>query len=263
MVTLIQRLYQDYWGIYEENSPGDPDAPFWLPTQYWDKVRFHSELQYLNDSISPAPISLTHQAVAGVIGSGYAPPATPGGAGGSGAISHGQILIQDQTLYTHNLGVVPRFSVRWNGVTLYPGMVIYQDKPNKHIRFASAYATTTIIGIRNVGISYKTTMPSLSTSYKVTLFRSPAKIPGAPLANIKNAGADEFNLGHGRITSAQVPLRQKATGDTDTFSYPVGQCVDIWGGAVRTITLEGNKDYGGAFGYTGGLVQAPFIELAK
>lgn len=263
MARLCQRLHEDYWAIWEKPTSGDPMAPFDDPTAYWDKIRFHSELQYLNDSISPSPISLTHQSVAGVTGSGYVPPSTPGGAGNSGPISHGQILIQDQTLYTHGLGFVPMFSVRWDGLALYPGMVVYQDKVNGHIRFASAYATTSIIGIRNVGISSTTTMPSLTTSYDVTIFRQPAKVPGAPLAHVKQAGGEEFIMGHGRITSAQIPLRQAAPGDTETFNYPVGPCVDIWGGAVRTITLDGNKDYGGAYGYIGGLIQAPFIELAK
>lgn len=263
MARVCQRIKGHAWAVWDKPATGDPMAPFDDPTKHWDKIRFHSDLQYLNDALSVPGISLTHQSVAGTSGTGYAPPSTPGGGGATGSITRGQVVVQTQTLYTHGLGYVPEFTVKWNGTTLYPGMLVYQDKPAKTCRFASAFATSSIIGIRTVGISSSVTLPSQATSYDLTIFRQTAKIPGAPLAKVVANDAEDFVVGYGRVTSALVPLRQAGVGDVDVIMYPIGPCVDIREGAVRTITVDGNKDFGGAYGYYGGLIQAPFIRLAK
>lgn len=259
MPTLCNRIYGDKWGIWVKPVSGDPMAPFDDPTDNWTKVRFHSDLQYLNDSESHSGISLTHQSVAGVTGSGYAPPEN---SASTGPISNGQILVQDQTLYTHSLGYVPMFQVRYNNAILAPGTVVQYSKADKTVRFASAYATASIIGIRNVGISSSITLASQSTSYDLTIFRPPGVQSGKPLAHIHRDGGDDLIMGHGRITSAMVPLRRRVSGDS-LFYMPITRTIDIYGGAVRAISPSGSRDYGGAYGYTGGLIQAAFAEFTR
>jgi hypothetical protein len=247
--------------IWDKPVSGSPLAPYNDPTANWDAVKFHSDLQYLNDAISQQGITLTHQTVAGVTGTGYG---APGGMGTppNGIIGNGQILAQDQTLYTHNLGYVPLFVAMWDGTPLYPGTVIFKDKPNRHYRFASAYATTTVIGIRNMGASSSSALPSHDFDYDVTIFRRPEKIDGAPLARLHANAAEPLIIGYGRITDEHVPLRRVGIGDTDTFKYPISRCVDARAGTIRSITLDGVTDFGAGF-YNGSLISAQFINLAK
>ena len=260
-MMIHNRIRQDgdQWLIWTSADGSDKEDVWDDPLAYWDRVRFWDKLQYLNDSLSVDGITLTHQSVAGVTGSGYAPAETRGT---TGAIANGQILVQDQTLYTHSLGYPPQCQVRYDGMVVNPGMVV-QDL-TRRIRFVSVYATSSIIGIRNVGISNTDNLPSIDVDYDLTIFRQPAVQTGAPLMHLHLDGDEPLVMGHGRITSAQRPLRRTAPGDTGTFHYAISQAVDIWGGAVRFINLEdGVVDYGGAFGYFGSLVQASFVELTR
>lgn len=240
-------------GIWEEPAAGDVMAPYDDPLANWDLVRFHSDFQYLNNAIEVAGISVSHALVAGVSGSGYAPPSAAGGS--TGAISNGQIVISNKTVYTHSLGYVPWFQLRFEGRVVSPGTVVQQA--TNQIRFVAPYATSSIIGLVDIGISSSADLAAQTSSYDLTIIRETAEIPGDPLAHLRIDG-NPITIGYGRVTSEQRPLRRAVPGDS-SFFIPYGRSMDIRNGAVRFINDTEEFDLGT---YIGAFTTAQVIEVA-
>jgi hypothetical protein len=228
--------------IWEKPASGDPLAPYDDPIANFGLVRFHSDFQYLSNSLRVNGISVSHASVAGVTGSGYTIPSSGGFA--TGPIANGQIVVTDKLLYTHSLGYVPQFMVLYNGAIVYGGTCVQQTADRLKARFVSAYATTTEIRLQDIGISNSDALPAASVSYDVLIFRDPSPIGGDPL--YRNT-PDEITLGYGRITSEQRPLR-RAVGAEGFFYIPLDRTSDIRNGAYRTISPAGAVDLGPYFG---------------
>lgn len=238
--------------IWEKPASGDRMAPFDDPIANFGLIRFHSDFQYLSNSLRVNGISVSHASVAGVTGTGYATPSN--GNYATGPVANGQVVVTDKLLYTHGLGYVPQFMVLYNGAIVYGGTCVQQSADKQKVRFVSAYATTTEIRLQDIGISSSDALPATSVSYDVLIFRDPAPIPGAPL--YWNT-PDEITLGYGRITSEQRPLR-RAVGAEDFFYVPLGRTADIRGGAYRTISPAGPADLGT---YMGSFFSADYIKV--
>lgn len=225
--------------IWEKPASGDRMAPFDDPETHFDLIRFCSEFQYLNNSLRVNGITVAHSSVAGVTGSGYVAPGPNGGS--TGPVANGQVVTTNKALYTHSLGYVPQFMVLFNGALLYPGTAVQISSTKKEIRLASAYATTTEIRIREIGISSATALAAANINYDVIIFRDPAKVSGAPLFQVEPSG---ISLGYGRITSEQKPMR-RVVGAESFFFIPLGRTADIRNGAYRTISpVNGTKNLG-------------------
>lgn len=263
MTTMIHNEINhedDKWVIWTTIiGVEDARAPYDDPTGNWTRVRFCDQFQYLN-ALTQNTATIAHSLVAGVAGSGYSAPSSAGGSG-TGPITNGQIVIQDQTLYTHSLGYVPQFQVLIGNELISPGTVVQIDKTLGLIRYVSVYATTSIIGVRNVGISSASDLPSINVDYKINIFRQPTVIPGAPLVDLNVNSGNDLVMGHGRITSAQKPLRRTQVGDVATFFVPITRTMDVRDGCVRKINLADYYDHGNSIGYNGSLIQAQFLEM--
>jgi len=238
--------------IWEKPAAGDVMAPFDDPLTNWNLVRFHSDFQYLNNAIEVASISVNHSSVAGVTGSGYAPPSAGGGS--TGPIASGQVVISTKTIYTHSLGYAPWFQLRFDGRVVSPGTVV--QRATNQVRFVAPYATSSIIGMLDIGISSSAALAAQTSSYDLTIFRQTTEIPGDPLAHLRIDG-DPITLGYGRVTSEQRPLRRAVPGDT-SFFIPYGRTMDIRNGAVRFINDTDEFDLGS---YIGAFTTAQVIEV--
>lgn len=256
MTEFISWIRQDKMAVYEvPANPLDRLTPMDNPKAFWDKIRFHSDFQYLSKQTRYNGISVTHAAIAGVTGTGYIAPGT--GSSLSAPVANGQFGVATHTLVTHGLGYVPLFQIIWNGNIISPGTVIQTVANDKsRVRIVSPYATTSIIGLKSIGISSTLALPSTSVAYDVIVFREPAVDPSLPMVRL-SPSAGKFVLGKGRITSDNLPLRRWVSGDPILFYQPVERTTDIRNGAFRNINQAGAADYGtytGAF-FTTGLIR--------
>ena len=238
--------------IWEKPGAGDPMAPFDDPVEHFDLIRFCSDFQYFSSALRVNGISVAHSSVAGVTGSGYSAPGASGGS--SGPIANGQVVTTNKLLYTHSLGYVPQFIVLYNGAIVAGGTVVQMTADKRKARKLSAYATTTEIRLRDIGISSTDALPAASISYDLIIFRDPAKVPGAPLFQASPAAV---TLGYGRLTSEQRPLR-RAVGAEPSFYLPRTRIADIRNGAYRTITPSGPQDVGT---YNGSFFSADYLKV--
>ena len=239
--------------IWEKPAAGDVMAPYDDPLANWDLVRFHSDFQYLNNAIEVGAISVSHSLVAGVTGTGYSAPSAGGGS--TGPIANGQIVISNKTVYTHSLGYVPWFQLQFDGRVVSPGTVVQQA--TDQIRFVAPYATSSIIGLVDIGISSASDLAAQTSDYDLVIFRETAEIPGDPLARLRVDGSP-ITIGYGRVTSEQKPLRRAVPGDS-SFFVPYGRSLDIRNGAVRFINDTDEFDLGT---YLGAFLTAEVIEVA-
>lgn len=237
--------------IWEDPPSGDPMDPYNNPVDRFDLIRFCSDFQYFASSLRVNGISVSHSSVAGVAGVGYAAPSSSYGATASAA---GQIVTTTKLLYTHSLGYVPYFVVLYDDAIVTGGTVVQLTSDKKKVRKVSAYATTTEIRLREVGISSSDALPAATISYDVIIFRDPAQVPGALLFQ---ADLSLISLGYGRITSEQNPLR-RVVGAEPFFYLPSGRAADIRNGAYRHMTPAGAKDFGT---YNGGFFVAEYYKV--
>lgn len=252
MAVLCTRVHAGKMVIWEKPPSGDPMAPFDDPVANFNLIRFCSDFQYFSNALQVNGISVSHSAVAGVTGSGYAAPSSS--SGNTGPIANGQIVTTNKLLYTHSLGYVPHFFVLFNGAIVYGGTVVQQTSDKKKARKVSAYATTTEIRLRDIGISSTDDLPAASISYDLIIFRDPAQVSGAPLFRMRPAG---ITMGYGRITSEQRPLRRVV--GAEPFMYlPKTRVADIRNGAYRTLSPSGPKDIGF---YNGGFFNADYLKV--
>lgn len=246
-----------------EDIPGGPSwanqgLAYANPTAYWNYVKFASEFRYLNNSQRINGNSVSHASVAGVTGSGYGPPSAGGGQ--TGPIANGQVVVTNKTVYTHSLGYVPWFQLILNGRVISPGSVVQDLTSTSKVRMVSPYATSTIIGLKDIGISSEDALPAIDLAYDVILFRQPAVIPGAPLCDLRADGSDQpIIMGYGRITSELRPLRRAVVSDTDDFVIPYSRSVDMRNGALRMIDDVTEYDLGT---YIGAFATAEVIRVS-
>lgn len=253
MPVFCSRITAGKMVIWEKPAVGDKMAPFDDPVANFGLIRFSSDFQYFSNSLRVNGINVNHSAVAGVTGTGYSPPSA---SAPTGPIANGQVVTGNKLLYTHGLGYVPQFMVLFNGAIVSGGTVVQQTSDRLKSRKVSAYATTTEIRLRDIGISNTDALPAATISYDLIIFRDPAPIPGAPLAHIRIDG-NPIILGHGRITSEQPPLR-RVVGAEPFFYLPRTRIADMRNGAYRTITPSGPRDIGS---YNGSFFTADFLKV--
>lgn len=238
--------------IWEKPASGDRMAPFDDPVEHFDLIRFCSDFQYFSSAIRVDGISVSHSLVAGVTGSGYSAPSASSGS--TGPIANGQLVTTNKLLYTHSLGYAPQFIVLYNDVIVAGGTVVQMTADRRKARKVSAYATSTEIRLRDIGISSTDDLPAATISYDLIIFRDPAVVPGAPLFRASPSGV---TLGYGRITSEERPLR-RVVGAEDYFYLPRTRIADIRNGAYRTISPSGPQDVGT---YTGNFFSADYLKV--
>lgn len=252
MAIICFRAYQGKVAVWEKPTSGDPMAPFNNPTEHMDLVRFHSDLQYLSNSIVQ-DVTISHTALAGSIGTGYTVANDGGSSGSSQPITDGQIRASTINLLAHGLPYVPLYYVLYNQQLVAPGfpVQVFDDR----IRTISASATSNYIRLRELAVSSDQTLPAITRNYRVLVFRDPLPDPAKPLYHYK---ADSLIMGHGKVDTAHRNIR-KATGGYD-FYVPVKPIADTRNGAIKIIAPNGDEASIGQ--YTGSFFETETVTVS-
>lgn len=256
-MTKCLRVKDGKLVIWDKPLAGDHLAPFDDPVTHIDSIYFCSDFQYLS-SVIEADVIINHASVSGLTGSGVTgTSAGDGSSGSSEKIADGRVIPAAHTLYTHSLGYVPPYMVLYNGEAIAGGTNVQPE--DGRARLVSSYATSSIIGLKEVGFSNASTLAAVDRTYQVLIFRELAADPSKPLFHVK-LGDGALVMGQGKVTEDMALLR-RVTAAEATFYIPVSPTLDIRNGAVRTVSpIAGINDVGGQ--YNGGLLQIEAIEVA-
>lgn len=243
----IVSVIEDAAGGGVKTDPNAPrNAPAITPASYLDKVLFHIGFDYYRVFAS-GTTTINHASVAGVTGNRDAPPASVVSLGNMAIQVNGQTVVTTHTLYTHNLGYVPRFFVAFNSQMIPPGIPIQQDDLFRD-RYVSAYATTSIIGLKDIGHSTDSALSAASRDYQFLVFETVAPNPALPLMS---GGPGYVQMGRGMIDTTKRMLRVAVAGDSP-FGIALGPTADYNNGGMRVYTPAGvainTGGYGGSFG---------------
>jgi len=225
--------------IWEKPPSGDPMAPFDNPYDHLEYIRFHSDLQYLANNLISTNISINHALVAGQIGTGYSTSAGSGSTGTSPAIADGRITASNLDLYTHSLGYIPLFFVLYNGMILSGGVPVQFG--SSQLRTVSAFATTSKIIIRDIGISSELDLPAVTLQYDVYIFKDPAADPVLPVFQVKTGAPEKLILGQGKIQAGQSVVRKAEPGDSPVLNFPLTRTSDTRNGNFRFLRPDGTR----------------------
>jgi len=254
---MTVRLFADgtACAIFDEApGGGDPlnpaslmNRPFVSPSAWSTSIYFHSNFNYYGVAAADLAKVVSHAAVPGLD--------TVTGPDIASLHFYGQTIAADHVLITHGLGYVPRFFVAQGGKMLPHGIPVQTDGPAK-ARFVCAYATTSQIILRDVGISTDTALAALSLTYQVLVFRS-----SVAEAGVQNLLIEPGNVifGQGKFRAGQPHLRLSDTGDTP-FSIALGKTAAVRNGALRTIPPNGSAIDFGTF--TGSLAAPGYQNVA-
>lgn len=237
--------------VWRKPASGDKFAPYKNPVAHLDLVEFCSDWDYYAVR-SRQSVALTHQAVAGVV------IYDDRGFGGQQPVSVGQTAVQDQVLVTHNAGYVPRFRVAQDNRVLPQGMPVQNTAAGT--RWVSFYATTSQIICRNVGVSTDLTLPAISVSYDVAVFKDVDEVPVGPALPMFWADNARAIMGRGRFDTNTTTMRLGSVAESP-FWIPRGRNVDFAQGRVRVVLPNGptfsQPGYDGSF--AGSAFQRAFI----
>lgn len=220
------------------NAPRN--APAKAPQSYLAQLYLHTALDYYTIAVQNLAIVINHASVAGVAAVPPPPPDDINNTPGNVTIVHeGQTVAADYLLLQHDLGYVPNYRFL-QGTRFVPAGVPTQVEGGR-VRFVYAYATTTQIRLREIGISDANALSAVSRTYGVVVFRAPAADPAKPLF-----GFDGTNviLGRDKINSSRRTMRLTGIGDSP-YKLPLGQGADVLNGGLRVYATDGTAiDYG-------------------
>ena len=256
-MTMCFRAYDGKVAFWEKPPSGDPMAPFDDPLGNMQYVRFHSDMQYLANVLVETGVTVNHALVAGVSGSGYSIGAGAGTSGSSTAISSGQIVTADHTLYAHSLGYTPLAFVMY-GNYLVSGITAVQEASNR-VRLVSSWADETNVYLREVGISSSSALVAVDRDYDVYVFKDTAADPAEPLLHVKMSTPPRIVYGHGKISDETRPIRRTDVGDPELY-IPVSRHIDIRNGGVRVMNPDDGWVDSGE--YNGGMFNFEYVPVS-
>lgn len=228
----------------EPNSEGDfrdidapRNAPAKNPVAHLDKVAFHSDF-FLYEKAIDRIVTVSHPSV----------PARSVDYGGGGNRPiwrvHGNRVSATRLLLNHSLGYTPLVMVAYSGAMLVCGTVV--QRTSAGARFVSVYADNNTVGLGEAAYSTNQTLPAISRSYRVVVFRTPAPDPEKYQFS---GNSDHFQIGRGVIDSDKSYLRRVDPSESD-LDMDFGRTVDIKNGGARIVTggnVQTDTYYNGSF----------------
>lgn len=243
----------------EPNQTGRDDdidaprnAPAKNPAAHLPNVIWHSEFFQYELAMPIQSVSVSHPALAGRqkywgeggyyegLGIGYDPNQN------LKYLVNGQVSSAQHTLVNHGLGYVPLAFVAYGGRMLMPGVLVQTASEGRN-RFVAQYATSSIVGLREVMNASQNALGSVSRTYQVMVFRVPAAQSALPLFGRHGASV---LLGRGKVDTAKTYLRRPEPGQSSPFSLDRGPTADIDNGRTRIVTggvTTTEEGYGGSF----------------
>lgn len=230
------------------SDPEDPNssrnAPLNNPVPYLERVRFHNEFD-LYQVHSITEVTINHTAVAGAAVAVATTPAFT---------RYGQVVKSSITLLSHGLPYVPAYKIASGGALLGQSSKIQADATGH--RLVSPYATSSGIGLLDVGVSSASNLSGISKTYQVIVFRQPAAV--SPWMADIDPDNDVLELGYGKWDGTLRQLRQTVVADASPFDVPLGRTTDVRGGFSRTVLADGTTF--SSPGYTGSFAGSPSVQ---
>lgn len=220
--------------LYDE-APGGGDVknpnslrnrPLNNPQSWLPNIYFHSDFNYLEVAFGPTNVTINHATVA------IKPP--PFGA----TISFGwnNNATVDRLLFTHNLGYVPNVMVALGNNILWPGMPV-QAQGDGGMRFATIYATTTEVRMREFGTTGQNALAAINLTYTVLVFANTPAASGNVLMDF-DPTTGILKMGRDKFKSDRRYLQVVPGGTPFAISYG-GRTIDLNNGAPRAIRADG------------------------
>lgn len=239
--------------LFEENgttgSVSDPNslrnAPLNSPNLHLDKIRFHSDFDYYMVESGPTSVNINHPPLNG---GPFVISTFPS------VIRYGQINYVDHVLVNHGLPYIPAYMVISGNNLIGPGSDIQNS--SDCVRTITPYATNSVIGLRDFQISGTTSLPNLSRTYQVIVFRNPIEDSSHLFDYI--SAEDNLILGKGKFRSDKKMLRRTLIADASPFDISLGRTVDIKNGGSRTVLPDGTTFTD--FLYNGSFTGSPSVE---
>lgn len=164
---------------------------------------------------------------------------------------NGRCVASQRTLFTHGLGYEPLAFVAYNGRMLMPGVVVQTASQGRN-RFVSQFATSSIIGLREIMNASQNALPAVTRTYHVMVFRTPAVDAALPLFG--QVGESKI-LGRGKADTSRSYLKRTEPGVSTPFNIDLAPTVDIANGRTRISTGGSTTTEDG---YNGGFSGGPF-----
>ena len=242
MVTRVAHVAGGKMGLFEKPTSGDPLAPFDDPGSYLDKVQFHTDLDFYRVHLGPTDVTVTLPTIAGATRTFNANPDLS---------IKGQVVTSDILLLAHTLPYVPNYQIIWNNTELIDGDLVQliDDAAGMRGRYLSHWADTTGIYISSRGVSSSSSVPSMSFSCKVTIFKE-----GASSGNVDfdfDSVTGRLRMGRGMFDSDEVLLRAQGQAGDSPYDIQTGRSMDVNDGRSRVARADGSvadeTGYGGSF----------------
>lgn len=244
--------------VFVPATSGDPDAPFFDPTNNVRAITFDGRFGYYQVAASADPV-IPHLAVPPDGGKQWSGDATI-------VLTYTGRVTNSFVLITHGLGYVPRFKVSdVNNALVTPARPIQKVTSGgftgyRTVRFR---ATTTQIILDEIAIPGQVGLTALTTTYHVRVFQAVGPVSGKH-GFLGTPSAVE--MAQGAVDSMKRSLRVAQSGEAHMIK-PFGRASDINDGQFRFVTGDGTvydtDSVVGAFSapYAGSFPGPPLLDV--
>jgi len=255
-MTKCFQAYQGTVAVWQKPASGDVFAPFDDPVNHISELYFHSDFDYYSTTLSNATL-VNHALIAAatpVVHTFYNDTVS----------TYLSETITDRLMATHNLGYIPRFLVSDENNNELPHGFPIQTNGGGGNRRVVFYASTTEIRMMEIATPGTASLPAISKTYNLAVFRGPGAVPGE--------GAVDFTpgrvkMGFGAIDSNEPTLRVILLSEVAYFLLPLGRTVDISNGQARFVGADGTvidtsgKFDGGTSSFQGYFPGSPTLKV--
>lgn len=240
--------------IEDINAPCN--APAKSPHLHLSRVYWHVDFFQYELAMPLQNKTVAHTSLAGetlyfgtaVSGSGLVNGSTSPPSFGQSIAMNGDLRVSNITLVTHNLGYIPAYFVAYAGHSMTSGTLVQTQGTDGRSRYVSAFATTSIIGLREVAISSASALAAANRSYQVMVFRNPTTDPARPLMGLNSDGIN-ITIGRGKVDTSKQYLRRVLSSESN-FDLDLGRTIDLRGGGIRIASggvIVSDNSYDGNF----------------
>lgn len=219
------------------NAPRN--APAKSPLQHLDKVALHSSF-YLYEVAYDGLITVNHAAIpSDTVFQGF----TSVGLVPLGITWRGRVQEASHVLVNHGLPYTPLCMVSYDGAMIVSGTIVQTEF--RGTRFISLKADGTSVGLGECGYANEESLPGVSRTYRVVIFKTPAPDAGSALFSGGSAG---FQIGRGMVDSSARFLR--AADSSSNLDMDLDRTIDIGTGGARVVTggnVQTDRYYSGSF----------------
>lgn len=224
-VAIFETMPNDGSDVTLLSAPCNEPAA--IPESHLDKIRFHSEFDYLSVALDQS-VTINHTSIA-------AASNTTGVEVNSNYDVDGTTV--DWELATHNLGYDPLVKVAVGSVILDPGHVIQMPgSATGAARHASVWVDSTKVYLREFRTRGSSSLGGTSITYRVLVFADQPDASGTKLMD-QNPTTGRFAMGFDRFASDRRYVQVVPGGSP--FAMCFGRTIDAKNGAPRSVAADG------------------------